>query len=94
MATLIRNGEQLTSGASETEYELTPPYSWPTQDVRLDYVSGTVQYGVGEKKTAFTPVITSTNDSLSASGDKAIVTCENGKFNLRLKGSGVVAVTW
>jgi hypothetical protein len=94
MATTIKNGEVVTSTATEQEFEISRPYTDPIQSVRLLWKSGTVQFGVGEKKTAFTPVITSSNDSLAASGDKALVDVENGVFNLRLKGSGTVQVTW
>lgn len=94
MATNIKNGEVVTSTANEQEFELTGTYIRPLTSVRLLYKTGTVQFGVGEKKTVFTPVITSSNSSLSGTGDRAIVDVENGVFNLRLKGSGTVEVTW
>lgn len=94
MATTIINGEIVTSTTEEQEFELTRPYPEPLQDVRITWKSGTVQYGVGEKTTAFTPVITDDSNSLTASGEKEFVSVENGRFNLRLKGSGTVAIHW
>jgi hypothetical protein len=92
--TSIKNGEIVTTTASETEYEITAPYTTPLQDVKLLWVSGTVQYGVYEKTATFTTQMTATNGSLSASGDKDILTIQNGYFNLRLKGAGSVKVSW
>jgi hypothetical protein len=91
--TTLVNGQNVTSVASETEYELTRPFDIPFQYVRIELVSGSVQFGVFEKTTVFTPQI-NTERTYSTAGDKVIFTVENGKFNLRAKGSGVFTITW
>jgi hypothetical protein len=81
MATTINNGAVVTSTTTEQEFEITRPYTDPLQTIKLLWQSGTVQYAVGEKATAFTPVITATSGSLAAAGDKDTLDIENGKFN-------------
>lgn len=93
MATTIKNGEQVSVGASEVEYEITRPYDDPLQLVRLELVSGTVQSGVAIKADTFTTSLT-TQASYTTAGDKWAHSVQNGTANLRMKGTGVVKVTW
>jgi hypothetical protein len=93
MATTIKNGESVSVGANETEYEITRPFDSPIQLVRLELVSGTIQSGVAVKGATFTTAL-STEASYSTAGDKWAHTIENGNFNLRMKGTGVVKVTY
>jgi hypothetical protein len=85
------NNENITSTAVEQEITLTGP--WDDNDgttlVRIEMVSGTVQFTVG--KTA----IKSENRAYSVAGDKAYFTVQtDGNFNLRCKGVGVFTISW
>jgi len=92
-ATTVKNGENVSSTATEIQLLLTRPYDDHLQYVRIELVSGSVQFGVYADETAFTPRIT-TERTFSTAGDKAVFTVENGKYNLRCKGVGVFTITW
>lgn len=88
---LATNNLNITSTTTEQEITLTPP--WDDNDgttiVKIEMVSGSVQFAVG--KTA----ITSDHRTYSVVGDKALFTVQtDGNYNLRCKGSGVFTISW
>jgi hypothetical protein len=91
--TSIKNGDSVSVGATETEYELSGLKDFPLTLVRLELVSGTIQSGTATKADTFVPSLT-TEASYSTAGDKWALTVQNGVVNLRMKGTGVVKVTW
>lgn len=85
------NNLNISSTATEQEITLTPP--WDDNDgttlVKIEMVSGTVQFTVG------TEAITSDHRAYSVAGDKNFFTVQtDGGRNLRCKGVGVFTISW
>lgn len=85
------NNLNISSTATEEVITLTPP--WDDNDgttlVKIEMVSGTVQFAVGDV------AITSDHRAYSVAGDKAFFTVQtDGGRNLRCKGVGVFTISW
>lgn len=83
--------QNITSTTTEQEITITRP--WDDNDgttlVRIEMVSGSVQFTVGKV------AITSDHRAYSTVGDKAYFTVQtDGSYPLRCKGSGVFTITW
>jgi len=92
-ATNVRAGGLVTSTAAEIQLNLIEPQTQPNQEVMVEWVSGSVQFGVYEDTVAFVPQIDSSQATLSAAGDKFIFTI-NSEFRLRCKGVGTFRISY
>lgn len=91
MATQARQGQVLTSTATETEFTLEgmPPLG---AEVYLYVVTGTFQYATGPIGSA-ARIADSGYESVTTAGTTRKVTVLNGS-SLRLKGAATVGITW
>lgn len=90
MATQAKQGQTLTSVATETEFTLA---GIPLQGARclLYVITGTYQYAVAPIGSG--PVIDGSYESVTTAGTSREVTVPNG-FSLRLRGAATVGITW
>jgi hypothetical protein len=93
-ATDVRSGGLVTSTAAEIQLNLVGVIEGTVQNVLCEWVSGSFKLGVYENTTVLSPLIDSGQASLTAAGDKMILTVENGKFNLRCVGVGTFRVSF
>jgi len=88
-AITLKNNESYTS--SGTEDIITPdPTAYievPFMILKIELVSGDVQFSVGE-------AIVSGHRHYTVAGDKALFTVDHGTKKLRCKGVGVFTISW
>lgn len=89
---LVKNGQSFTSTTTEQEIEIVSPYEDPVQVLTIILVSGSVQLAVGVKGGS--PVIDATYTTFSTANQIIIKTIDNGAFNLRVVGTGVISVNY
>lgn len=92
MATTMKAGGIVTSAAGEGEFVPNRPGVNNVCECLIEWKSGSMQFGVSTQGDS--NVITSGNDTLSASGDKIVMTLIYGVTSLYAKGSGTFRVSW
>ena len=91
-ATNVRAGGLVTSTAAEIQLNLLDPQTQPNQEIYVEWVSGTVQFGVYEDTVAFVPQIDASQATLSGAGLFTFIV--NSEFRLRCKGSGTFRISY
>ena len=91
-ATNVRAGGLVTSTAAEIQLNLLDPQTQPNQKVYVEWVSGSVQFGVYEDTVAFVPQIDASQATLSAAGLFTFIV--NSEFRLRCKGVGTFRISY
>ncbi len=90
-------GSSITSTTTETGFTIKGSYkSTEPVTLLLTLVSGSVQLGVTEQTSVFTPIINVgvTHTTWSTAGDKMPMTFDPTAEEIRVKGTGVVAINW
>jgi len=91
----VKNGQSVTSTASETEVRQLPPYA---RDMKFTIISGTVQVttapyftvgAIGGEITSYTTTNNKDIMSVESAGGSTV----EGRA-IFIKGSGVIAFTW
>ena len=87
--TVVRNGQFITS--TSTEQQFIGTVGGPLLMI-IVLVSGSIQVTTAGPNDS--PVIDSTYSTYSTAGDKILITVDEGDQHLRIKGAGVVNVTY
>lgn len=91
--TTVKNGELITSTATEQDLQLDGVWDGDVQLVQCEVVSGTLYFGVGS--AGGSPVINgATQYGSYTTGGKALRTIDSGANNLRCVGVGTFIVSW
>jgi hypothetical protein len=94
--TAYPNGALVTSTTTESGFTIKG--SWDMSPVRLalTLVSGSVQVGVSDQTDVFTPIINVgvTHTTWSTAGDRFFITFDPVVEEVRIKGTGTVAINW
>jgi hypothetical protein len=90
--TIVKNGQLITSTATEQELQPEGPFEDGTvQLLKMDWISGTLYYGVGT--AGGSPIIDTSVYAPSTSGTD-FRTIDAGNYNLRVVGSGTFKISW
>lgn len=89
--TAIKQGQFITLSSTEQSFYLDGPVG-ELEEVLIILQSGaSLQFAVS---SSVSPVIDTTYSTYTESGLKLLVTIDPGKSNLRVKGTGVIDISW